>query len=181
MNNRRNGLSPLRRKKKAVSPMIASVLLIMFVIALSTIIVNWLKGYAKDQTEATDIMTDANTNCIKQNIRINTVWMMKNSSSLDSTVRLLVDNSGSVSANVSSVEVFTIYGESCTLASSTGSDTVGAGDQIIWENTSCAVLYDGGTSVNNCTSKFTEIRATTTCGNTHVFTDSSKVKCQVIS
>ena len=170
----------MKSKKKGISPMIASVLLIMFVIALSTILVNWLKTYATDQTEETDIMTAAHTDCIKQNIRINTVWMVENSTASatvpeHTTVRLLIDNTGSVSTNVSSVEVFNIYGETCTLASSTGSDTVGAGDQVIWENTSCTVIYTGST---NCTDKFTELRATTNCGNTHVFSDSSKVKCQ---
>ena len=173
MHNKRNN------KRKAISPMLASIFLIMFVIALSTIVVNWLKGYTQDQTEETDVMTAANTNCIKQNIRINRVYMVKNTTATDMTVRVLMDNTGTVAANVSSIETFDIYGSTCTLASTSGSSTVGAGDQIIWENTSCSMLYDD--TVTTCTDKFQEIRATTTCGNTHVFNTVADVNCQTVT
>ncbi len=168
-----------KNQRKAISPMIASVFLIMFVIALSTIVVNWLKGYTQDQTEETDVMTSANIDCIKQNIRINRVYMVKNSTDTNMTVRVLMDNTGTVAANVSSIETFDIYGSTCTLASTTGSTTVGAGDQIIWENTSCSMLYDG--AVTTCTDKFQEIRATTTCGNTHIFNTATDVNCQTVT
>jgi flagellin-like protein len=178
MKFKRNGVFLLKKtKKKGISPLIASVLLIMFVIALSTIIVNWLKDYAKDQTDATTTMTEENVDCIKQAITISNVYMVREPADSNQTVRVVIENMGTGPAEISNIRVYNDEGQSCELNSSMGTDLIGAGDLITFETDNCAVIFDPSAESTDCHTRFSEIRATTTCGNMDPFRDETKITC----
>ncbi|NOR85461.1 hypothetical protein GQ473_05040 [archaeon] len=68
--------------KKAVSPLIAVILLIVFTIAVSTAILGWLTTYTKTTTEAASSGTTGTSgvvNCANQMISISDVSITQNS------------------------------------------------------------------------------------------------------
>ncbi|NOR85463.1 hypothetical protein GQ473_05050 [archaeon] len=68
--------------KKAVSPLIAVILLIVFTVAVSTAILGWLTDYTKTTTEAASSGTSGTqgvVNCANQMISISDVSITQNS------------------------------------------------------------------------------------------------------
>ena len=56
--------------KKGVSPLIAVVLLIVFTVAVSTMIMSWMNTYTKDTTTSATTNTNTVIDCSKQVIKI---------------------------------------------------------------------------------------------------------------
>ena len=53
----------LRFSKRGVSPLIATVLLIAFSVALGAVVMNWGRGFIKDKTEDVDQTTEIQLSC----------------------------------------------------------------------------------------------------------------------
>ena len=64
--------------KKAVSPLIAIVLLIVFTVAISTLIIAWMTEYTKTTTEAASSGTSGVVSCATQTISISDVSITPN-------------------------------------------------------------------------------------------------------
>lgn len=90
-----------QRNKKAVSPVIAYVLLIGMAIALATIVTVWMKQSAKSQVENVITPTAGAAEC--ESVNINLIF---NCTTLDSVPKLMLYNSGSL--KITKVEIYTI-------------------------------------------------------------------------
>lgn len=56
-------MNNLKNSKRGVSPLIATVLLIAFSVALGAVVMNWGKGFITDQTEYVDAKTQIQLSC----------------------------------------------------------------------------------------------------------------------
>ncbi len=137
-------------ERKGISPLIAAVLLIVFTVAVGTLIMNWMTTYTKTTTESAGSGTTSTMNCAKQILDIADI---KTSGNFNVTV--LVQNQGSVAANMTKVIAYDDSGNTCTINSTP--QTVSAGDIVILPTKNCSGLS---------TSSFT-VRATTDCGGVY--------------
>lgn len=55
----------LMKQKKAISPLVATVLLIAFAVALGAIVMNWGKGYIETQAQTTEIQGNIQVDCAR--------------------------------------------------------------------------------------------------------------------
>ncbi len=74
-----------RNDKRGVSPLIATVLLIAFTVALGAVVMNWGRGFVQAQTNEVDKSTNTKIPCSKINVEI---------SSIDSTPQLCYGGAG---------------------------------------------------------------------------------------
>ncbi|MBR9676511.1 hypothetical protein GOV04_00025 [Candidatus Woesearchaeota archaeon] len=83
--------------KKGVSPLIATVLLIAFAVALGAIVMNWGRTYVEEQTDNAQELSDQKTTCsFDVNIKILEISNQKKLcyNSTAGTLDLTVDNRG---------------------------------------------------------------------------------------
>ena len=94
--------------RKAVSPLIAVVLLIVFTVAVSTAVLGWLTNYTKTTTEAASSGTSGTSgvvNCANQLISISDVSVTQNGDTLNE----FNDSTSSQSFSSASGDTFTAY------------------------------------------------------------------------
>jgi len=53
------------RNRKGISPLIATVLLIGFTIVLAVLVITWIQGTVKEETDRTDLLVDKNNQCLE--------------------------------------------------------------------------------------------------------------------
>src|SRR3989338_11188938 len=85
--------------KKGVSPLIATVLLIAFAVALGAVIMNWGRGFVQDRTADVEKTTKIETSCaldvqLKVSEIIGTPQLCYGGSSTDGFVEFTLDNQG---------------------------------------------------------------------------------------
>jgi len=89
--------------KRAVSPLIATIVLISFTIAIGSLVINWGKQFITAQTQA---LEQAGVECNKENIQIVKVTAnVTNSTKTNFT--LIAKNIGDVKFSLGSVNVYT--------------------------------------------------------------------------
>ncbi len=157
-------------KKKGISPLISVVLLVVFTIAIATMVMNWTKGYTRDTTETMDESSEELLDCSKVSVKITDVFITLNSGG-DNATRVFVSNEG-VSTTISSASVYNTSGAVCPLnISNTG--TLDKGAIVMLENNSCNVF-------NKDCSNFHKATVTTPCaGGGDDFTIQSNVVCNL--
>jgi len=57
-------------KKKGISPLIASVMLLVFVLVISALVMNWMKRSVEVQMESGEVKTELVAECTKTSIRV---------------------------------------------------------------------------------------------------------------
>ena len=135
--------------RKGVSPLIATVLLIVFTIALGTIIIAWLTNYTSTTTEQTSATSNRLTECAKAAITIDAIY----SSTADKNItKVDVRNNGLLKINVTNVVVSSV-GTSCKLVA-TATEDMQVGDLRSFTNSACSIT---------CNS-YANTRVTTNCG-----------------
>ncbi len=151
-----------RIRVKAVSPLIAAVLLIVFTVAVGAVVLNWMTQYTKGTTEKAGTDTTSTVECAKQIIDIQDVRFTsdKNGNNYLENVTLFVQNLGTAKAVISTVSVYDDEGDTC-------------------ENTSANVPLEPGafkafTPLEYCSSRqvsnttFT-VRVSTDCGSADTY------------
>ncbi len=142
-------------KRKGVSPLIATVLLIVFTVAISTIVVSWLRAYTADTTSSVGDTSQEVIECAKQNLRISNAYITINTTAgAEDIIRATLKNTGSVNFTVSSAYVYDIGGGFCSLIP-IGDVSVGAVENL---------RNDSGCEIFNAIADFSRIEITTTCG-----------------
>ena len=118
-------------RSKAISPMIATVLLIAFTVAVGGILSLWLTGYTATTTSAVETASTNQTKCVGTYIDVISV----------SSGAILITNRGS--QTISNVNCFAGNGTNITLVAGV-SLTSGAGNSTIWtRGTQTSVLCTG--------------------------------------
>ncbi|MCK5474850.1 MAG: hypothetical protein KAI53_05580 [Candidatus Aenigmarchaeota archaeon] len=143
-------------KRKAVSPLIAVVLLIVFTVAVSTMIMSWMNTYTKDTTAGASSNTDTVIACSKQTVNIPTATGV----STDETggylnVTVNVENNGQMNTTIKKVIAFDSANIVCELSSTEQTLEVGDFQAFGQINCSNATGWSGGVC---------RARVTTTCG-----------------
>jgi flagellin-like protein len=92
--------------KKAVSPLIATIVLISFTIAIGSLVINWGKQFITAQTQS---LEQAGVECNKENIQIVRVIANVTSSGRNAVTNftIFVRNIGDVAFELQSVNVYT--------------------------------------------------------------------------
>ena len=141
------------KKRKGISPLIAVVLLIVFTVAISTIIIGWMNDYTKKTTSDASENTDVVVSCAKQVINIpDSIGInIKNEN-----ITILVENIGQAETTIQ--QILTIDNDSNICSINFTDGTIAVGDIGQFGPTDCSAKFGAGTPT------LTTVRATTTCG-----------------
>ena len=134
-------------KKKGVSPLIASVLLIVFTVVVGSFILTWLMNYNNTNTDKAEKDTLYVLNCSNQNVNINSVTKD------GGNITLFVENRGKESLRLKTVTLTDTNGNMCSHSVSTTIDGGGM-EKVNFTDTDCSSVSD---------SHYTA-RVSTTCG-----------------
>ena len=162
----------ITRQRKAVSPLIASVFLVVFTIGISAVLVDWLNTFTKDTTDDVSISSRSVINCIKVDISIDNVYLEVNSTG-DDIISALVINKGP-KVNIVSAYVYSTDGSSCTLSGST--QTISKGNSQTRINDTGCDIFAGNSSCPD----FLMVKIITDCGATAVFRAPQEPVCVAI-
>lgn len=142
-------------KRKGISPLIAAVLLIVFTVAISTIVVNWLRDYTTETTSSVGDTSQEVLECAKQNLQISNIYLTINTTAGgEDIVKATLKNTGSVNFTVSSAYVYDTSGDFCSLIPI---GDVSAGNVENLKN-------DSGCEIFDAVAEFSRVEITTTCG-----------------
>ena len=142
------------KKRKGISPLIAVVLLIVFTVAISTIIIGWMNDYTKKTTSDASENTDVVVACAKQVINIPTsIGVQTNSSGY---VTVLVENIGQAETTIKQILAVDNVSNMCQI--DIVNATIDIGDIGVFGPMDCSAEFGAGTPA------LTTVRATTTCG-----------------
>ena len=140
--------------RKGVSPLIAVVLLIVFTVAVSTMIMSWMNTYTKTTTTSASANTDTVIQCSQQTVSIPTTsGVIYNTTT--GLVTVNIENNGQATTNIKKVIAYDVDGDTCILTPDTTELEVG---DIVTNQTNC---YTADSSWSNCTET---VRVTTECG-----------------
>ena len=143
-------------KRKGISPLIAVVLLIVFTVAISTIIIGWMNTYTKTTTSEASKNTDIVVACSKQVIVIpDSIGVKINSEN----ITIYVENAGHAETIINNIIAFDNNSNMCIIAKpDTINGTLQIGDLKPFGPTNCSAEFGAGTPT------LSTVRATTTCG-----------------
>ena len=83
-----------KRGKKGISPLIATVLLIGFVIAVAVIVMTWGKGFVKERAEKEGALSQAQLQCNQVEIEIDDNFYITNIGSIEIGGFIIRDKDG---------------------------------------------------------------------------------------
>ncbi|MBW6462351.1 MAG: hypothetical protein K0B07_04865 [DPANN group archaeon] len=142
------------KKRKGISPLIAVVLLIVFTVAISTIIISWMNDYTKKITSDASENTAVVVSCAKQVINIPTsIGIQTNSSGY---VTVLVENIGQAETTIKQILAIDNASNMCSINITNA--TIAIGDIGVFGPMDCSSTF------GTITPTLTTVRATTTCG-----------------
>ncbi len=152
-------------KRKAVSPLIAVVLLVVFTIGIGIIVSSWLSGYTKSTTESAGSASSEVVECAKQIIDISDV-----ASTADGGLKVRITNMGQVSTTIAKITAFDTNGNEWIITNTTldteSTRTISKGDEKYFTNKTVKPSGFGATVY--------KVRATTLCsGVTDEWTNST--------
>ena len=156
-------------KRKGISPLIAVVLLVVFTVAIATIIMSWARTYTKRTSGTIDVSSEEMLSCTDVSVEIEDVYITIGST--ENITRVIIRNLDS-NTTLESAKVYNSTGSFCPLNTS-GVGTLSKGIEITLENTSCNIFNAG------C-GNFHKASVTTPCGGGgDEFTDKNRVHCVV--
>ena len=135
--------------QKGISPLIATVLLIAFTVAIATIIMGWLQGTTLDTTGTVSTKTETMVGCSDASIRIEHVYVDNSTQN----VSIVVLNTGYKNFTTVTGVLYATNGSYCT--GSLDSLTVGATSSVLLNNSDCPDLNS---------SSFSKAIVNTECG-----------------
>ena len=143
-------------KRKGVSPLIAAVLLIVFTVAISTIVVNWLRDYTTETTSSVGETSREVIDCAKENLKMTNAYITVNTTAdADDVIKATLKNTGHVDFTISSAYVYNTVGDYCDMTPVDTTVVPGAVKNL--ENAT-------GCSIFESTGDFSRVEVTTTCG-----------------
>jgi flagellin-like protein len=105
----------LNNKRKGISPLIAAVLLIVFVIGLGTVILAWLNTYAKDTTVDTTEKTDVIISCSGAIVEIQSLYLLNGTAANEQDIKMVVSNRGTPTIFLREASLYNRTGDVCNL------------------------------------------------------------------
>ena len=148
-----------KRTKKAISPLIAMVLLFVLTFVLGATLSSWFKDSFDSYTAVADEQQSALETCTSQNIKISDVRIQDNDNHTESSITVYIKNDGSIgTATLTEAKAFnTVNSTPCILNITNTSLPVGKTVGAI--NNYCGTIY----FVNSSNKKLDYIIVTSTC------------------
>ncbi|MBW6451278.1 MAG: hypothetical protein K0B02_00925 [DPANN group archaeon] len=147
--------------RKAISPLIASVFLVVFTIGLSAMLVDWMNTYNRELTQDVQISSKSVMDCIKVNLNIDKIYLNVSNNGNDSIKALIMNNGPSV--NIVSAYAYSVDGSRCVLSNPIKTINQGM-SQFLINDTGCDI-YNNNVSCSD----FYFVKLMTDCGATAVF------------
>ncbi len=123
-------------KKKAVSPLIAAILLITFSIGISVMVMNWVSPLANTNMEKTGHMDDTRNICSTARAEIISVGIV-----FGESAAITIQNTGDVSINLTEASIYNKNYDPCNL--DFDDSMLDVGDFATAKNNTCNIF-------NNC-------------------------------
>ncbi|MBW6451277.1 MAG: hypothetical protein K0B02_00920 [DPANN group archaeon] len=142
-------------RRKGASTIVATVILVVFVMGLSAMVLTWIQESTKESMLQADDQRADILDCSGGNVKIDSVYISNNSGVYNSTIVVIIDNNGRAPFKLEEVTLWNTTGSYCTL--DTSQTSLSSGDTISLLNNSCSVL-----DAINC-SGFYKIKVTTNC------------------
>jgi len=143
---------------KGVSPLVASVLLIAFTVAIATIIMGWMGTFTRETTSTISNRTTEAVDCASASINIDDVYISGSGSS-SATARAIVRNTGFADNLVlKNAQLYNTTGYNFTNTSEL--------DQDFDKGEILTISFGGtglGTGISN--TAFSRVTVSTTCGS----------------
>ena len=141
--------------RKGVSPLIASVLLVTFTIALGSLILGFFTGTTNKLAEDTEKGRQETAECTYKSAKISDIFI--NTSGTFQTIRASVTNDGNGNLTLRSAAVYDTAGNKCPF--NAGGNVLEPGDTKLYTNSTDCTIFS-----SQCTD-FAYAEVTTTCGN----------------
>lgn len=142
--------------QKGISPLVATVFLVVFVIGISAMILVWIQDYTTGTTikasESSDIVLD----CSSTNVNIDSIFISNNSGTSNTTIRVVVSNVGQSPLKLYEVAAWNLSGGICYM--NLTKTVINVGESITVSNSGCEIYNS-----TDC-SDFYKIKVSTTCG-----------------
>lgn len=143
-------------ERKGISPLIASVLLIVFVISLSSIFLSWIRDYTSGTESDISTRSEEVLDCAGKSVEISDVYLIPSGSV--AAIRVNVQNTGDGDIALSDATFTSTLGEKCVF-NATAPGTIAKGDSAVLVNDSCSAV----SFANSCDS-FYKVEVATQCG-----------------
>ncbi|MBW6462349.1 MAG: hypothetical protein K0B07_04855 [DPANN group archaeon] len=153
-------------KKKGLSPLIATILLIVFTIGIATIIISWMNTYTKDATLDANTNTQSMLDCTNTNIDIDKVYILS-----ENSVKVIARNTGHKTLMLKEAFVWDVNGTRCNL--NITEEILGKSESIELVNDSCLTTFTTGCP------EFGMATVSTTCSMTSKVVELSNIVCNV--
>ena len=141
-------------RKKGVSPLIASVLLIAFTLAIGAFMSTWLHDITKKQTD--EAVSNSKPECQFAMLNFQNVTF---NSSGNGKLSIMLENTGTKAVSVSGVRI--IYDDDTITKAQFNATSVGAGDAII-------MAVSNSTDNGSVRADLSKIRLITECPNNNI-------------
>ncbi|NOQ55371.1 MAG: hypothetical protein GQ477_01050 [Nanohaloarchaea archaeon] len=155
-----------KSKKKGLSPLIATVLLVVFTIGIATIIISWMNIYTKDATLDANQDTQTMLDCTNTNIDIDKVYILS-----ENSVKVIARNTGHKPLILKEAFVWDTNGTRCIL--NITDSTLDESESIELTNDSCQITFTAGCP------EFDMATVSTTCSISSKVEELSDVVCNV--
>ncbi len=153
-------------KKKGLSPLIATVLLVVFTIGIATIIISWMNTYTKDATADANQDTRTMLDCTNTNIDIDNVYILS-----ENSVKVIARNTGHKPLILKEAFVWDVNGTRCNLNITDG--LLAESESIELMNDSCTTTFTSGCP------EFGMATVSTTCSISSKVETLSSIVCNV--
>lgn len=154
---------------KALSTIVASVILVIIVVGVSVILMTWVKDYTKSTTTKIESSDEQLMECGGSEIKIADIWLNNNSGNI--SVKMNVRNVGHQKLRLMSASVYNTTGSSCSF--NVSYITLDLSDSASLEKADCNII---NASCNN----FDKAEVTTQCSiASDTFTKIEGIKCNV--
>ena len=98
----------MKKSKKGISPLIASVLLIAFTVAIATLIMGWFSTITRSTTTTVGNKTSESVACSSAQISIEDIYIRQ---SLFANVTVIVKNTGYATIGINSLQIYNTTGQ----------------------------------------------------------------------
>jgi len=139
-------------KRKAVSDILALVIIIAIMLSIASMFTYWSKEYAKDVTDEVSHTGDTASACIREFIDISELYINTSSG----TIEFLIENKGTSEAEIASAVAYNISGGYCAI--SVSGKTISPGGIALVNSSVCSIYPSCDT--------FDNLEVTTSC-STH--------------
>ncbi|MCK5043049.1 MAG: hypothetical protein KAJ20_00155 [Candidatus Aenigmarchaeota archaeon] len=137
-------------KRKAVSDILALVIIIAIMLSIASMFTYWSKDYAKDVTSEVSHTGNTASVCMREFIDLSELYINTSSD----TIEFIIENKGTSEADIVSAVAYNLSGSYCAI--SVSGKTISPGGITLVNGSACSIYSSCDT--------FDNLEVTTSCG-----------------